>query len=113
MQRERVACTAARASGVITPTTGTASSACSCGSAADVAVLHATTISFTSCASRKAPIARECAHLGERTRPVRQARVVAEVEEVLVRHRHQALVHDGETAHARVEYADGTHVHRA
>ncbi len=58
MRRLRVACTAACASGVITPTTGTESSSWSCGSAADVAVLHATTMSFTSCASRNAPISR-------------------------------------------------------
>src|SRR5438876_1208387 len=54
--RFRVACTAAWASGVITPTTGTDSSSWSCGSAADVAALQATRISFTSCASRKPPI---------------------------------------------------------
>ena len=46
-RRFRVAWTAACASGVITPTTGTSSSSCSCGSAAEVAVLHALTTSFT------------------------------------------------------------------
>ena len=33
--------------------------------------------------------------------------MVAEVDEVLVRHRHEALVQDGEAADARVEDADG------
>ena len=42
IRRLRVACTAACASGVITPTTGTSSSSCSCGSAAEVAALQAT-----------------------------------------------------------------------
>ena len=49
---------------------------------------------------------REPANLGERPRPVRQARVVAEVDEVLVRHRHQALVEHGQPADAGVENAD-------
>ena len=107
-RRLRVACTAACASGVITPTTGTASSSCSRGSAAEVAALHATTMSFTSCCSRiGADLAREAADLLERPRPVRQARVVAEVDEVLVRHRHEALVEDGQAADARVEDAYG------
>src|SRR5947199_33915 len=44
MRRLRVACTAACASGVSTPITGTASSSCSCGRAAEVAVLQARTI---------------------------------------------------------------------
>ena len=52
IRRLRVARTAAAASGAITPTTGTASVAWSAGSAAEVAVLQATTISFTSCDSR-------------------------------------------------------------
>ena len=58
MRRLRVACTAACASGVITPTTGTRSSVWSSGSAADVAELHATTIELHACASRYAPISR-------------------------------------------------------
>ena len=71
-------------------------------------MLHATTISFTSCASRNAAdLVREAADLVERARPVRQARVVAEVDEVLVRQRHEALVEDGEPADSRVEHADG------
>ena len=56
IRRLRVACTAACASGAITPTTGTESDSCSSGSAAAVAVLHATRISFTPCVSRYAPI---------------------------------------------------------
>ena len=47
-----VACTAAWASGTITDTTGTDSSSCKSGSAAAVAVLHATTTIFTPCTSR-------------------------------------------------------------
>ena len=58
MRRLRVACTAACASGVSTPSTGTLSADCSWGSAADVAVLHATTMSLTSWVSRNAPISR-------------------------------------------------------
>ena len=49
----------------------------------------------------------------QRTRAVRQAGVVAEVDEILVRHRHQALVEDREPARARVEDTDGPRVHRA
>ena len=50
--------------------------------------------------------------LVERARPVRQPRTVAEVDEVLVRERDEALVQDGETAHARVEDADRPGIHR-
>ena len=56
IRRFRVACTAAWASGVITPTTGTESDSWSSGSAAAVAELHATRISFTPCSSRYEPI---------------------------------------------------------
>jgi hypothetical protein len=56
IRRFRVDCTAACASGVITPTTGTLSSDWRSGSAADVAALHATTISLTPCVSSHAPI---------------------------------------------------------
>ena len=55
---------------------------------------------------------REAPDLGERPRPVRQPRVVAEVEEVLVRHRHQALVQHGQAADAGVEHADRPRIHR-
>ena len=58
-------------------------------------------------------LAGEAADLVERARPVRQARVVAEVDEVLVRHRHETLVQDGQAADARVEDADGTGIHGA
>ena len=51
-RRVRVACTAACASGVITPISGTANSRWRPGSAEAVAALHATTISFTSSAAR-------------------------------------------------------------
>src|SRR6266576_1825926 len=68
MRRFRVACTAACASGVMTPTTGTASSSCSRGSA-------------------------------------------AEVDEVLVRHRHETLVEDGQASNTGVEHAHWPRVH--
>src|SRR5215211_3002338 len=58
-------------------------------------------------------LARVAADLRKRARPVRQPRVVAEVDEVLVRHGHEALVQDSEAAHARVEDADRSRVHRA
>ena len=107
MRRLRVACTAACASGVITPTTGTASCDWRSGNAAEVAALQATTISLTPCpSSQRADLEREPADLGQRTRAVRESRRVAEVDEVLVRQRHEQLVQDGQPAHARVEYAD-------
>ena len=53
------------------------------------------------------------AHLGERAGPVREPRVVAEVDDVLVRQRDEQLVEDGEAAHAGVEHADRPAVHRA
>ena len=52
IRRLRVACTAAWASGVITPTTGTDSDSWSSGSAADVAALHAAKTSLTPWTSR-------------------------------------------------------------
>src|SRR6185295_15420675 len=52
IRRVRVACTAAWASGVITPISGTSNSRCRSGSAAAVAELHATTSSLTSRAAR-------------------------------------------------------------
>ena len=54
-----------------------------------------------------ADLVREAPHLAARARPVRQPRVVAEVDEVLVRHRHEALVQHGQAADAGVEDADG------
>ena len=75
-------------------------------------MLHATTISFTSCCSRKrADLLCESAHFVQRTRPVGQPRVVAEVDEVLLRERDQALVENGQAADAGVEQAYGTGVH--
>ena len=56
-------------------------------------------------------LAGEAADLLERSRPVRQARPVAEVDEVLVRHRDQALVEDGEPTGTGVEHADRADVH--
>ena len=52
-------------------------------------------------------------NLGERTRPIGETGAVAEVDEVLVRHRDQALVQDGEPAGAGVEDADGSRIHCA
>jgi len=56
-------------------------------------------------------LAREAADLLERPRPVRQPRMVSEVDEVLVRHRHEALVEDGQAADSRVEHSDGARIH--
>ena len=56
-------------------------------------------------------LGREAPDLVQRARPVRQPRTVAEVDEVLVREGDQALVQDGEPAHAGVEHADGAGVH--
>ena len=50
--------------------------------------------------------------LAERARPVRQARVVAQVDEVLVRHRDQALVENGEAPDAGIEDTDRPPIHR-
>ena len=58
-------------------------------------------------------LAGEAADLVERPRAVREPRAVAEVHEVLVRKRDEALVQDGEAAHARVEDADRARIHRA
>ena len=52
IRRFRVAWTAAWASGTSTPTIGTASDSCRAGRAADVAALHAATISLTPLCSR-------------------------------------------------------------
>ena len=107
MRRLRVACTAACASGTITETTGTASCSCRSGSAAEVAVLQATTTIFTpEPLEVDADLVREPAHLVAAPRPVGEPCMVAEVDEVLVRHRHEALVQDGQAADAGVEDAD-------
>src|SRR5438105_2093097 len=60
-----------------------------------------------------ADLEREATDLRERPRPVGQPRVVAEVDEVLVAHRHEALVQDGEPAHPRVEDAHRPRIHAA
>jgi hypothetical protein len=39
--------------------------------------------------------------------------MVAEVDEVLVRHGDEALVQDGQAAHARVEHAHRPRIHTA
>ena len=68
-----------------TPTTGTESERWRSGSAAAVAELQATTTSFTPATLEEVPdLEREAPNLVERPRPVRQARVVTEVDDVLV-----------------------------
>src|SRR5919204_350016 len=59
-----------------------------------------------------ADLAREHPQLAEGPRTVRQPRVVAEVDEVLVRKGDETLVEDGQAAHARVEDAHRPRVHR-
>ena len=46
-------------------------------------------------------------HLVARARPVGQSRVVAEVDEVLVRQGHETLVQDRQSSDTRVEDTDG------
>ena len=50
-------------------------------------------------------LAGEAADLLGRARPVRQPRAVADVDEVLVRERDEALVEDGQPTHPRIEDA--------
>jgi hypothetical protein len=59
-----------------------------------------------------ADLEREAAHLVERTGAVRQPCVVAEIDRVLVRQRHEQLVEDGQPSHPGVEHADRPAVHR-
>ena len=108
MRRLRVACTAACASGTITPTTGTP--AAPAGPAAPPRWRCCTRrrpSSRPAARGRRRSRARSARTSSRRPRPVRQARVVAEVDEVLVRHRHEALVQDGQAADAGVEDTDG------
>ncbi len=56
-------------------------------------------------------LARKAADLVEWARAVGKPRAVAEVHEVLVGKRDEALVQDGEAAHARVEDADRPWIH--
>ena len=106
----RVAAAARRDSGRTTATTGTrrSSSSRSAGSAAAVAELQATTSSFAPRSSRMPASSRAnaCSSSGVRS-PYGKARGVPEVEEVLMRKRHEALVQDGEPADAGVEDGDG------
>ena len=114
MRLFRVTWTAAWASGVITPTTGTRDALLEirqrrrgrrvAGDEDQLDALRGEVAGDLAC---------EAADLVERARAVRQARAVAEVDEVLVRHRHQALVEDGQPAHARVEDADRPRIHLA
>jgi acyl-CoA synthetase (NDP forming) len=56
-------------------------------------------------------LSREAADLVERPRAVGQPGAVAQVDEVLVRKGDEALVEDGQPAHAGVEDADRALVH--
>jgi hypothetical protein len=56
---------------------------------------------------------REAADLGQWAWPIGKSRTVSEVDDVFVRHRHQALVEDGQAAHARVEDPHRPGIHRA
>ena len=56
-------------------------------------------------------LARKATDLVERPWPIRKPRTVTEVDEVLVRESDEALVQDGQSAHARVEDADGARIH--
>ena len=58
-------------------------------------------------------LAGEAPDLVGRPRPVRKARTVADVHEVLVRERDEALVEDGQPAHAGVEHAERPRIHQA
>ena len=60
----------------------------------------------------EADLVREPLHLVARPRAVREARMVAEIDEILVRHRHEALVQNGEAPDSRVEDADRARIHR-
>ena len=55
---------------------------------------------------------REAADVVQRTRPVREARAVTEVDEILVGHGHEALVENGQPTHPRVERSDRSRIHR-
>ena len=81
---------------------------------AAVAVLQATTTSFSVLGlEMAADLEREAAAPRRAGAGRRAARVVAEVDRVLVRQRDEQLVEDGEAAHAGVEDADRPPVHRA
>src|SRR5205823_7478522 len=56
-------------------------------------------------------LTRVAADLVERAGAVGQARKVSEVEEIIVRHRHEALVENGQPPGARVENADRSWIH--
>ena len=59
----------------------------------------------------QADLTCEAAQLSERPRAVGEPRTVAEIDEVLVRKRDEALVQHRQATHARVEHADGPLVH--
>ena len=58
-----------------------------------------------------ADLERVAADLRQRLRPVRQPRAVAEVDDVLVRQRHEQLVHHRQAAGPRVEDSDRPQIH--
>ena len=85
-RRLRVAMTAARAPGSMTPITGTSKARWASASPAAVAVLQATTMSLTGRAAEpRADLEHEPPHLVAVARTVGAARGVAEVDERLAR----------------------------
>ena len=112
MRPLRVAATACTAPGWTTPSTSTPSVVCiirsrSAGSAAAVAELQATTSSLIRRASSSSAISSENASSSAAVAlPVREARGVREVHEVLVRELHEQLVQDRQAADAGVEDPD-------
>ena len=111
IRRARVACTAARASGVITPMTGTGVGlqAGQRGSGRGVA-RHDDELDVLGLEAGR-DLVCESAQLLERVRAVRETTGIAEVHEVLVREGDEALVEDGEPSDTRVEQAYGAGVH--
>jgi len=114
MRRLRVAWTAACASGVITPTTGTSSFLLQLRQrrrgrrvAGVDDELHSLALEIGG------DLPRELTDLREGPRPIGQPCVVAEVDEILVGHRDEAFVQDGQAAHPRVEHADRPRIHTA
>ena len=109
----RVACTSALAPGSTTSMTGTGSSAFRSSSAAAEAVLHATTMAFTSKSFTRlqASSRANCAHLVLRPGAVRVAAGVADVHQVLGGQEVDDGAGDGEPAEAAVEHPDRS-IHR-
>ena len=102
-----VAASALSAPGSTAPITGTRVAATSAGSAFADAVLHAISTSFTPRSSRNCWHAERVLLDGARAlTSIRNARGVAEVNDVLAGQRAAKRTNDGEAADARVEDAD-------